>query len=329
MKPNLHSPLDAEEAGLAARYASLPGAEPSPALDARVLAHAHGAVRRRSPLLRWGGAAAAVLALGVGIRVVMAPIDMTPREEDMAPAATAVPTERAAPAEADSNVLMDSAPQAETAVDRADPAAGARTSTPTAAPAAAPPGAAAAAPAGPRDEPAPLARREPPAERQATRAPPPAPAASEAARATPQARDAMRVPPAPAPAAPMAAPASAPAPAPPAPVAFPAPAAAVTAPESGRAPSATPMPDQQRSEVRERAMGASKAAPLSAAEQEAALSAEGMASLDELVEEARRLYASGDAAGLRALLRRLAASYPDAPLPADVQAWLDALPAER
>lgn len=313
MNPNLRSPLDAEEAALAARFASLPGGEPSPALDARVLAHAHAAVRRRPPLLRWGGAAAAVLALGVGIRVVMAPVDMTPREEDMAPASTPVPTQEAVRAEVDSNVLMDSAPQTEAAADRIDPTVGARTSTP------------ATAPAGPRDEPAPVARKAVPVTRQAPPAQPPAAAASEAPRVTPQARDAMQALPPPAPASPMAAPA----PAPPAPEAFPAPAAPVTVPESGRTPPAAPVLDERRAESRERALGASKAAPLSAAEQEAALSVEGMASLDALVNEARRLHASGDTAGLRTLLRHLAVTYPGAPLPEDVQGWLDALQAER
>jgi hypothetical protein len=65
-------PLDTEEASIARVYAALPSADPSPALDARILAHARAAVAKAPPKRRpWflgaglGTAAAAVFAAGI------------------------------------------------------------------------------------------------------------------------------------------------------------------------------------------------------------------------------------------------------------------------
>ena len=65
-------PLDVEEAAMARAYRRLPGAEPSPELDARILAQARAAVvhskRRPRPWFLgagFGAAAAAVMAAGV------------------------------------------------------------------------------------------------------------------------------------------------------------------------------------------------------------------------------------------------------------------------
>lgn len=70
--PTGHEPLDAEEAAIARALDRLPGAEPPPALDARILAQARAAVaapaRRRRPWFLGtgvGAAAAAVMAAGV------------------------------------------------------------------------------------------------------------------------------------------------------------------------------------------------------------------------------------------------------------------------
>ena len=75
--PSQHEPLDEHERALARVLRALPGAEPSAAVDQRILrAAADAAASTRRPALRWlafgsagwgiGGAAAAVLALGVG-----------------------------------------------------------------------------------------------------------------------------------------------------------------------------------------------------------------------------------------------------------------------
>ncbi len=71
-------PLDAEETRIAAALARLGDASPPPALDARIRGQAHAAVTRKRPLRRSGGALAAVLALGVGIKVSMSPIPIQP-----------------------------------------------------------------------------------------------------------------------------------------------------------------------------------------------------------------------------------------------------------
>lgn len=59
--------LSPEEQRIAALYRSLPAGQPSPALDARIRAQAHGVVRPRRPVWLWGAgvAASAVLALGL------------------------------------------------------------------------------------------------------------------------------------------------------------------------------------------------------------------------------------------------------------------------
>lgn len=73
MNATPREPFDAEEARLARLYGSLPRGEPSPALDARILAQARAAVAANAPAKRrpWflgaglGTAAAAVFAAGI------------------------------------------------------------------------------------------------------------------------------------------------------------------------------------------------------------------------------------------------------------------------
>jgi len=72
MSSSRHAPLDQDEAALAERLLRISTETPPPALDAAIRAHAHAALRTR-PLQRWGAALAAVLALGVGVRVSLAP----------------------------------------------------------------------------------------------------------------------------------------------------------------------------------------------------------------------------------------------------------------
>lgn len=317
MNPKLQSPLDAEEAALAARYASLPGGEPSPAVDARVLAQAHAAVRRRSPALRWGGAAAAVLALGVGVRVVMAPIDLAPAETSEAPVVQPTQAARTTRSEIDSSSAADAAASGEPAADYPEQP---RTSLP------APPTAAPVGQATQRSEPAVRRVREEPAATvppdSARKAPQdaqpasPAPVRADVAAA----RDAPQ--PAPPP-APMAAPARAD------PLAFPPSVAPAPRPQAKQSLPTLPPQEERSVESRERATGASKSTALSASDLEAVGRPEDSASLAELVAEARRLHARGDREGLRALLLRLDQSYPDAALPGDVRGWLDALRDER
>lgn len=84
MNRQRHTPLDAEERALADALAGLPAVEPSPELDARILAHAArvhaagntaGSTSRRPRRHRWwlgtglGTAAAAVLAAGVAWQI--------------------------------------------------------------------------------------------------------------------------------------------------------------------------------------------------------------------------------------------------------------------
>ena len=84
MNQQRHTPLDAEERALADALAGLPAVEPSPELDARILAHAArvhaagntaGSTSRRPRRHRWwlgtglGTAAAAVLAAGVAWQI--------------------------------------------------------------------------------------------------------------------------------------------------------------------------------------------------------------------------------------------------------------------
>ncbi|NLB14523.1 MAG: hypothetical protein GX826_10990, partial [Gammaproteobacteria bacterium] len=80
MNRQRHPPLDAEERALADALAGLPAVEPSPELDARILAHAArvhaaGNASRRPRRHRWwlgtglGTAAAAVLAAGVAWQI--------------------------------------------------------------------------------------------------------------------------------------------------------------------------------------------------------------------------------------------------------------------
>ena len=79
--PTPHEPLDDQERELARVLRALPGAEPSAGVDQRILrAAANAAASTRRPVRRWlavgsagwgiGGAAAAVLALGVGWHIL-------------------------------------------------------------------------------------------------------------------------------------------------------------------------------------------------------------------------------------------------------------------
>ncbi len=112
--------LSAEEAALARELASLPDGGLTPALDARILAQAHAAVKRRS-LRPWGVALAAVLALGVGLRMTLAPVQMPLEtgEWPSDPATDPAVAERSAapqPASVDSDVAGAAAGQGD-AVD--------------------------------------------------------------------------------------------------------------------------------------------------------------------------------------------------------------------
>lgn len=107
-------PLTPEERALAQRLAQLrPHGEPSPALDARILAAAHAATASapaRKPRPRWPVALgiAASLALAVGIAWQLRPLPETVVYDEAA-SATAAQAEMSAPAEAASDAAADSA----------------------------------------------------------------------------------------------------------------------------------------------------------------------------------------------------------------------------
>ena len=71
----LRSELDADEQALANNLRAPGDSDPSPALDARIRTQARAALRKR-PLAIWGASLAAVLAVGVGVRVIMAPTEL-------------------------------------------------------------------------------------------------------------------------------------------------------------------------------------------------------------------------------------------------------------
>ncbi|MGQ0802100.1 MAG: hypothetical protein ACT4NL_18540, partial [Pseudomarimonas sp.] len=97
----LHAALDAEEQALAESLRALGESAPSPALDARIRTEARAALRKR-PFAVWGASLAAVLALGVGVRVTLAPTELavpiSPAQH--APMETPTVSPHAAPVEA-------------------------------------------------------------------------------------------------------------------------------------------------------------------------------------------------------------------------------------
>jgi len=72
---SLHAPLDDEEQAFAECMRALGDGTPPPALDARIRTEARAALRKR-PFAVWGASLAAVLALGVGVRVILAPTEL-------------------------------------------------------------------------------------------------------------------------------------------------------------------------------------------------------------------------------------------------------------
>lgn len=141
MKPQ--EPLTAEERALAEQLARLGShGEPSPALDARILAAAHAEISRPSatPKPRWpvafGLAASALLAVGVAWQ--LRPVDQAPMISE-APVAAKMPAEQAAtdiPETADSSPALaqrqepdaaaETAPSAPSVLHESSPAAPAK-----------------------------------------------------------------------------------------------------------------------------------------------------------------------------------------------------------
>ncbi|MCB1559585.1 MAG: hypothetical protein KDI75_00545 [Xanthomonadales bacterium] len=79
MTQDRQTELDTEEQRAAALYRSLPAGEPSPALDARIRAQAHAAVRPKRPVWLWGAGVAASAVLAVGLFWRMGLPDMQQR----------------------------------------------------------------------------------------------------------------------------------------------------------------------------------------------------------------------------------------------------------
>jgi len=290
------SPLDREEAELAARLRRLPDAQPGPSIDAAILAAARKAPPRRSPVRRpwvWslGTAAAAVLALATLMRM---------QHEGLEPLQEAAPPARTAPAEAapmleEPPIVPPEAASGPIAFDAADSPAAETT---------APPQPALdrievsgsrvrAEPAAPAPEPSPIQLRpRPPA------APPavPAPSSSPAPSAFP-------VPPA----------------------APPPPPATLQAPALREAP--RPAAGSQRSEparesTRARRTESEMAVPAPVAGKAAPDQAH--AESDEAVfRQARELIAAGDEAGARELLKDWLKQNPGKTLPEDLQALVE------
>jgi len=100
----LHTPLDSHEHSLAESMLALGDSDPSPELDARIRAQARAALRKR-PFALWGASLAAVLALGVGVRVSLTPTELaTPAAPaDYAPVAPATKPAQTVPTEAPNN----------------------------------------------------------------------------------------------------------------------------------------------------------------------------------------------------------------------------------
>lgn len=116
--------LDTDEQRIAALYRSLPAGEPSPALDARIRAQAHAAVRSKRPTWLWGAgvAASAVLAVGMFWRMGL------PEMQQRGPATS---TDSASAPAADEAVVLDSVvmtPPPPPPEPRRDPAAPAASS---------------------------------------------------------------------------------------------------------------------------------------------------------------------------------------------------------
>jgi len=282
------SPLTAEEQALAERLARLgPRAEPSPALDARVLAAAHAAARevparkaRRRP--RWpalvGVAASMVLAVGLAWRLRPQP-EPPPavRGEPIAAFRMVVPPSREVPA--------PTAPEPSVAPARSTRDAGVAAQAPTSqakssAPAKPASDVESSAPAAKMvfDVPSPMALPPPPA--------PPAPPAEVAHDVAPRARAAA-------------------APAPPA-------ASASVVQDSG-VDAAANEADQanESSDLRQGDEPSDEVPPATV---------ESPAVRDAWLERIHGLVDAGDVAGARASLREFERRYPDYPLPEDLRA---------
>lgn len=133
---NMKTDLTPEERALAQRLARLgPHGEPSPTLDARILAAAHDAVAKtqaRRPRRRWPVAfgIAASLALAVGVAWQLRPLPQAAVYRSEAPAAASAQTTSQPAAIAESPMESDTMPEDATAIaPQADAAA--NTSTPT------------------------------------------------------------------------------------------------------------------------------------------------------------------------------------------------------
>ena len=286
------SPLTAEEQALAERLARLgPRAEPSPALDARVLAAAHAAAQEppasRLPprRQRWpaivGLAASLVLAVGLAWR--LRPEAPRAPRESVAAFRMVVPPAPSAPAA--------------TAATAAAPAPDAVPSTPI------------APPQPSRD--AGVAAQAHAAETKSSAA------NSAAERAAPKVPDAMTPVESPPPPAPPPAPEALRDVAPQARATAPAPPAAVPA----------PAPTAQDSGLDDSANGADRASAFGdvqgkdePADEVPPATVESPAVRDAWLQRIRRLIDAGDIAGARASLREFQRRYPDYPLPEDLRA---------
>ncbi len=338
------TPLDREEADLAARYAKLPDALPSTEIDQRIRDAATAALRRR-PRFPWPTAIAAALALGIGVKIAMEPAPLPGMAErttsEISPAAEAPPapagghqaTTAAAEADAAEATAGRDAPGAGASMkaapaDLTDADVGARRQEDAAstqsmqraqrvAPASLRQPAVEPAPSIAPAAPAPAAAPTPPVIKAAEPAEPPPPAAMSAPVIAPQAF----------PASP---------PAPRAPPAVPRETEAARDALRLRRIEAAPEPDlpeQRRAAPTPRdAATATEAAspeparaPVTAAKSLRAAGegagADSASDFDALVAEARERLAAGDVAGLRDVLARIAREFPGRALPDDLADW--------
>ncbi len=354
------TPLDREEAALAARYAKLPDALPPAELDQRIRQAAAAAVTRRSRF-PWPTAIAAALALGIGVKVVMEPAPVPgmaervsemsapvaePARESATPASSAPGADVADRTDADAEAQASPATQAasEPMVDRIE-VSGARIKQVPAESDGLPARQEAAAD---------RVQAQPDRLRETLSNESPAPASAPSAASAADIAQPRQAPAAPATVQPLGATKPLPQPPPPAVMSAPAPT-----PEAFPAAPPAPPADAQAAQGiaparDERRLRALEAAPvLDAAEtkrdgslprqaeseqhkaaealggqagmaksRRAAGAAESQAeSFESMVETARELLGRGDEAALRALLARIVERYPDRDLPDDLASW--------
>lgn len=354
------TPLDREEAALAARYAKLPDALPPAELDQRIRQAAAAAATRRSRF-PWPTAIAAALALGIGVKVVMEPAPvpgMAERVTEMSvPAAepasgSATPAPAAPGADvADSagatvEAQADPAPQAagEPRVDRIDVSGARIKQVPAESDGDGLQERREAAPDRVQAQPDRLREtlsNELPAPMSAPSAASAAEAAqpmqSPAAQTAPQPLRATQPLPQPPPPAVMSAPMPTPEAFPAAPAAPPPSATRERGPARDdarlRALEAAPVLDaaetkragalRQRSESEQHkaAEALGGQAPLAKSRRAASAAEAQTESFESMVETARDLLARGDDVALRALLARIVERYPDRDLPDELAAW--------